>query len=82
MYCIRDQWAAKGEKRDEERYGQFSDLSGQGELCCFCFELFVVCLRDTEDSQTGENCNSQGAKEQSQRPEYLWHLRTEDDGWN
>ena len=32
-----NQWAANGEKRDEERYGQFSYLSGQGELCCFCF---------------------------------------------
>ena len=59
-----NQWGANGERQDEERYGQFWELSGQGEQCCF--ELFAVCLtlRDTEDSQTGENCSNQGMKEQ------------------
>ena len=42
--------AASGEKLDEERYGWFGELSGQGKQRCF--ELFVVCLRDTEGSQT------------------------------
>ena len=27
----------------------------------------VACLIDTEDSQTGDNCSSQGVKEQRQR---------------
>ena len=34
------------------------ELSGQGERRCL--QLFVACLRDAEDSRTGENCNSQG----------------------
>ena len=38
----------------------------------------VACLIDTEDSQTGENCSSQGVKEQRQRQEFAWHLRTGD----
>ena len=28
-------WTANGEKRDEERYGQFWELSGQGEASLF-----------------------------------------------
>ena len=52
----KNQWAASGEKQDEERYDQFLELSRQGEQRCF--ELFVVCLIGTEDSQTGENCSS------------------------
>ena len=28
------QWAANGEQQDEERYGQFGELSGQGEERC------------------------------------------------
>ena len=36
------------------------ELAGQGEQ--HCFELFVVCLRNTEDSQTGENRSSQVGK--------------------
>ena len=74
-------WAAIGEKSDEERCGQFCELSGQGGQCCF--ELFAVCLKDTEDSQTGKNGSSRGIKEQRQRETRLmWKLRTEDDGWN
>ena len=38
-----------------------------------CFELFAVCLRDTEDSQPGENCSSEGVKEERQRQEMSWH---------
>ena len=75
-----NQRAANGVKQDEERYGYFGELSGQGEQ--HCFEFFVVCLRDTEDSQTGENCSSQGVKEQKQRQEGLWLMLTEDTGWN
>ena len=64
-----NQWAASGEKQDEERYGQFWKLSGQGEQRCF--ELFAACLINTEDSsRTGENCRSQGAKEQKQEQEF------------
>ena len=74
-----NRWAAyAGEKKDEERYAQFWELSEQGEQRCS--ERFVVCLRDTEDSQTGENCSGQGVKDQRQRNEFLWHLWTEDDG--
>ena len=32
-----------------------------------CFEPFVVCLGDTEDSQKEESCNNQDVKEQRQR---------------
>ena len=53
-----NQWAANGGKQEEERYGQFWELSGQGEQRCS--ELFEVCLRDSEDCQTGENCRSHG----------------------
>ena len=42
----------------------------------FCF------LRDTEDSQIGENCSHQGVKEQRQRQEFLWHMWAEDDRTN
>ena len=52
-----NQWAANGEIQNEERYGQFWELSG-------VVELFLVCLRDTENSLTGENCSSKSAKEQ------------------
>ena len=75
-----NQWAANGKRQDENRHGQLWELSGQGEQ--HCFELFVICLRDTEGSQTGENCSSQGVKEQRQRRDFLWRLRTEGDGWN
>ena len=52
-----NQWAANGEKQDDERDSQFWELSGQGGQSCF--ELFVVnCLRDTENRQTRENCSS------------------------
>ena len=40
-----NQWAASGEKQDEERYGQFWELSSEGEQRCF---------EDTKDSQAGE----------------------------
>ena len=66
-----NQWAANGEIQNEERYGQFWELSGQSEQRVFVFvfslavvELFVVCLRDTENSPTGDNCSSNSAKEQ------------------
>ena len=56
-----NRWAASGEKQ-EERYGQFWELSEQSEQRRF--EPSVVFLyfifRDIEYSQTGENCNSQG----------------------
>ena len=55
--------------QDAERYGQFGELSGQGGQ--HCFELLAVCLKDNEDNQTGENCNSQGVKEQWHRQEFL-----------
>ena len=48
-----NQWAANGEKQDEKRYGQLWELSGKGDQRCF--ELFVICLKDTEGSQTGDN---------------------------
>ena len=59
---------------------QFWEFSGQGKQRCF--ELFVVCIRDTENSQTGENCSSQGVKEQREKQWFLWHLWTEDEAWN
>ena len=65
-------WATNGEKQDEERYGQFWEFSGQGKQRCF--ELFVVCIRDTENSQTGANYSSQDLKEQRQKQQFLWHL--------
>ena len=66
-----NQWVTNGEKQDEDRYGQFWKLLGQGEQRCF--ELFVVRLRDTEDRQTGENCSSQGVKEPRQTQDaYCW----------
>ena len=63
-----NQWAASGEKQFEERYGQFWELSGQGEQ--HCFELFVVCLKDAEDRWTGEDCSSPGMKEHRQEQEF------------
>ena len=54
-----NEWAANGEKQDEERCGQFWELSGKGEQRCS--ELSAVCLRDAEDSQIGQNCNSRTA---------------------
>ena len=42
--------------------------SGQGKQ--HCFELFVVCLKDAEDSWTGEDCNSPGMKEHRQEQEF------------
>ena len=46
------------------------------------FWTFCSLLRDTEDSQKEESCNNRDVKEQRQRQESLWHLLTEDDGWN
>ena len=43
-------------------------------------EPFVVCLRDADDSQTGEKCGSHGVKERRQRQVCIWHLWTEDEG--
>ena len=63
------QWAANGEKKDDERYAQFGELSEQGEQRCS--ERSVVCIRDTEDCQTGESCSSQGVKEQRQRKYFV-----------
>ena len=57
---------------------RFRNTENNGEQCCF--EHLVVCFRDTEDSQTGENCSSQGLKEQRQK--LVWHLWTEDGRWN
>ena len=54
--------------------------SEQGEQRCS--EPSVVCLEDIDDSQKEESCNNQDVKEQRQRQESLWHLWTEDDGWN
>ena len=75
-----NQWGANGEKQDEERCGHFWELSGQGEQRCF--ELSIVCLKDNEDSRTGENSSSQCVKEQRQGRELLGHLWAEDDGWD
>ena len=76
-----NRWAAyAGEKKDDQRYAQFGELSEQGEQRCS--ERFVVCIRDTEDSQTGESCSSQAVKKQRQRKLFLWHQWTEDDGTN
>ena len=47
-----------------------------------CSEPSVVCLGDTEDSQTEESCNNQDVKEEKQRQEPLLHMWAEDDGWN
>jgi len=44
LYCIHYKWTAEGEKQDKERHDQCEELSGQSEQ--YCFELFVVCLRD------------------------------------
>ena len=55
------------EARWGEVSGQFGELPGQGKQRCF--EVSAVCLRDTEDSQTGENFSSQGVKDQRQRQE-------------
>ena len=56
-----NRWAASGEKQ-EERYGQFWELSQQSEQRHFepSVVFFFFFRRDTEHSQTGENCNSQG----------------------
>ena len=59
---------------------RFMKLSEQGEQRCS--ETSVVCLGDTEDCKKEESCNNQDVKEQRQRKESLWHLRTENDGWN
>ena len=63
-----NQWAANGEEQDEEKCGQVWELTGQGEQRCV--EAFVLCLTDTEGSQTGEICSSQGVKNQGQRQEF------------
>lgn len=59
--------ADNGGKQDEERCGRFWELPGQGEQSCF--ELFVICLRDTELTARQERITvvMQGAKEQKQR---------------
>ena len=75
-----NQWATNEEKQDEENCGPFQKLSEQGEQRCS--EPSVVCVGVTEDSQREEGCNNQDVKEQRQRRESLWHLWTEDDGWN
>ena len=54
-------WAANGLKHGETG-DQFWELPEQGKQ--LCSELFVVCLRDTENSPTGDNCSSNSAKEQ------------------
>ena len=69
-------WATNGEKQDEERYDQFWEFSGQGKQRCF--ELFVVCIRDTENSQTGANCSSQ----QRTKAETTVFVAFVDDAWN
>ena len=78
-----NQWATNEEKQDEEKCGPFQKLSEQGEQRRS--ESSVVCLGDTEDSQKTkqkESFHNQDVKEQRQRQESLWHLWTEDDGWN
>ena len=75
-----NQWATSEEKQDEEKCGPFQKLSEQSEQCCS--EPTVTCLGDTEDSQKEDSCNNKDVKEQRQRQESLWHLWTEDDGWN
>ena len=75
-----NQWATNEEKQDQEKCGPFQKLSEQGEQRCS--EPSVVCLGDTEDSQKEESCDHLHVKEQTQRQESLWHLWTEDDGWN
>ena len=75
-----NQWATNEEKQDEEKCGPFQKLLEQGEQRCF--EPSVVCLGDTQDIQKEESCNNQDVKEQRQRQKSLWHLWTEDDGWN
>ena len=49
MQRRRDSVGSQWRKQDEERYGQFWELSGQSEQRCFA--LFVLCVRNTEDSQ-------------------------------
>ena len=72
-----NQWATNEEKQDEKKNVVRFRNSGQSEQRCS--EPSVVCLGDTEDS---ESCNNQDMKEQRQRQESLWHLWTEDDRWN
>ena len=48
------QWAANGDMVS------FCELSGQSKQC---FEFTVVCFVENDDSQTGQNCSSQGIKQ-------------------
>ena len=59
------------------KYKMVGELSWQGEQRWF--KLFAALLRDSEDSQTGENCSSQGVNEQKQKQEFLW---SEDGEWD
>ena len=78
---FKNQWAKNEEKQDGKNCGQFYKFSGQGEQSCS--EPSVLCLiGSTEDSQKRKSYNDQDVKEQRQRQESLWHLGTEDDGWN
>ena len=54
----------------------------QNKASSVVFEPTVICLGETEDSKKEESCNNQDVKEQRQRQESLWHLWTENDGWN
>ena len=74
-----NQWAVNGEKQGEENVVRL-ELSEEGKQ--HFSEPSVVSLGNTEDSQKEESCNNQDVKGQRQRQESLWHLCTEDDGWN
>ena len=56
--------------------------NSQSKASSVVLNLSLVCLGDTEDIQKEECCNNQDVKEQRQRQESLWHLWTEDDGWD
>ena len=43
-----NQWAASGEKQDEERHVQFWELSGEGRRHCFELLLFLQFVYVTE----------------------------------
>ena len=72
-----NQWAVNGEKQGEENVVRL-ELSEEGKQ--HFSEPSVVSLGNTEDKK--KSCNNQDAKGQRQRQESLWHLCTEDDGWN
>lgn len=62
------QWAANGDTVS------FCELSGQGKQR---FEFTVVCFVENNDNQTGQNCSSQGIKQQRQKQVFWWYLWTE-----